>query len=102
MIAAARARYEWSQRKLAEYLGVHRVTLAMWETGATRIPAEYLSRVAAQLELDLWELEVSQGKLPAELVELIDAAAVDPAVIVRALRRAHRRIVADADAVNEG
>lgn len=33
-LAQARARLGWSQQRLAEALGVHRVTVARWEAGA--------------------------------------------------------------------
>ena len=51
-IRMARAKINASQDKMAQDLGVSRVTYRSWETGAAKIPGVYLQKLAEMTEIN--------------------------------------------------
>lgn len=95
-IRAARALRGWSQSELAKRLGVHRGTVAAWESGS--IPATRQNDIARVLDLDLTVIQepTQQGDGTWTMVIRPDGT---PLGQLRAIRRELTRLADRLDGV---
>lgn len=91
MLRGARLRLGLTQAEMADRMGVTQAVMSRWETHRWSIPSRLLPIIAERLEIPLWELEVSQGRLPAEIVDLLAVDLLAFRGVVRALRAIHQR-----------
>lgn len=81
-ISSLRKEHDWTQKDLAERVGVTDKAVSRWETGRGSPDVSYLTALADVLEVSISELVLgerigSTGKNPAEIVEQVDQAVVD-------------------------
>ena len=80
-ISSLRKEHGWTQKDLAERVGVTDKAVSRWETGRGSPDVSYLTALADVLEVSISELVLgerigSAGKNPAEIVEQADQAVV--------------------------